>query len=141
MWRAYAHARDELRNWQSLDLRMALYQSLTWSPTNEVMSELSGFEITATGYSRTALTGLLREAFSGATFYSANVVDFGTLDPGQLVTALVLYVHVDDVDDSLNPTIAACFIDSIGTDAFDPFTVVFSGSYVFTLDAPGVPTS
>lgn len=106
----YLEGLDLLRDWETADYRFLLLQGSGYvvNASHEYVSDLNpgSNEVSASGYSRAAMTNPNRAQISGDIFgagglrYDCNDPSFGTPSSGQTVTGIVLYKLVTNDSDS-----------------------------------------
>lgn len=93
--------------WSTWDVRAALFDSATWTPSkaDAVLLDITGagaVEVTATGYARVALVSQVATLDGGGhrELLDSAVIDFGTIDSGDPFDTLVLFTFVTNDSDS-----------------------------------------
>lgn len=107
----YHSGLDLLRDWEEEDYRFLLLQGsgYTFNASHEYVSSLSpgSNEVSVPNYSRAEVENPVRSNIFGGVFGSGGLLydcddpAFGSPDPGQTVTGVVLYKHVTNDSDSL----------------------------------------
>lgn len=94
-------------NWQTADLRAALFLKSTWtpSPSDGVVLDATGagaVEVAAPSYARAVLASNVAntDGTNHRELLSTAVIDFGALEAGFDYDTLVVFVHVTDDTDS-----------------------------------------
>lgn len=129
---------DALVDIATADLRWLLLKGTgyTFSPDHDTVAALTPGtnEVSVAGYARQTLTGGTRtvDDANDRVTYTADDPDFGTLDPGETVTATVLYRHVTNDSDSV--PVAYFNFSGVATNALDPFVVQFTDDVIGYVD-------
>jgi hypothetical protein len=126
---------DALADWETATFEWVLLTAGTFDRTHSVVADVLGSatEATVTGYSRPAVATKLRtvDDAEDRITYSCDDPSFGTLDPGETVTAIALIRVVTDDTDSI--PVGWSNITPTATDIFDPFVInVTEGVVAYT---------
>lgn len=123
-------------DWTSADLRWIALDGIgyTLSLNDQFISDLDpgANEVAVAGYDRVTATGMSRNPgfFTVVITYGIDNPDFGLLDTGAEVTALVLAAHV--TDDSDSPLIAYLSMTPTNTNGGE-FTPTIPGGQLFSI--------
>ena len=127
---------DALADWTTDTYQWILLTAGAFDRDHPTVTDVLGSatEATVTGYARVAASTKVRsvdDALDQVTYTAADP-DFGTLDPGETVTAVVLVRVVTDDTDSI--PIAWSDITATDTDALDPFVINITDGVVAYMD-------
>lgn len=134
----YTHGIPLLMQIETSDVRALLIQTaaLVFDPDDIYVSELAPatYECDQPGYARETVTGaaLTYDYVGNRVNLAIDSLNFGSINAGQLVDAVALYVHVTNDSDSL--LIAHYMFDPLDTGDIDPFTVNMSGGILAYAD-------
>lgn len=142
IYNSFLDALNDSIDWSTAVIRVALERSTsTYSvdPDHDFVSDLSGFvEITVASYARVTVAGTkTKDDTNNWIKYDLADAAFGSLESGQTVKAIVLYVQTggNDASPSNDPLIA--YIDTAdllpAALAGDDFTVTWNSNGLFTL--------
>jgi len=124
---------DQFADWTTETFEWVLLTSGTFDPDlDTVAAVLTGAdEVTVTGYARQAAATKVRSVddTDDQITYTAADPDFGTLDPGEDVTAIALIRVVTDDTDSV-PVGWWEISPAVATDAADPLVFPLAGGIV-----------
>lgn len=127
---------DALATWETGDFRWVLCTAGSFNRDQVTVAAVlgGGAEVTVTGYSRQATSSPTRTVDNATDriTYAADDPVFGSLDPGEIVTAVLLYQHVTTDSDSV--PIGLSTLTPTATDAIDPFTLTITDGIVAYLD-------